>query len=390
MNVGIVSNSPGEVAGWAIPASKILKKLGFKIDLYLTPCMFASKREFDVALKFGQFSQIFNSYETLKKIFFQNKNKYDLFIHMGGDIWYSTKFKSDKLFSYGWGTKRLDKFFQYYLVPNQYYLRKLIERKIDNSKIVKVRDLVFEKFFEKFEESNYYNPDSNLLGFMLGSRKNEFYGLLDLYLRTIKLIDRKFEFVFFVSPFIYDLFENKESFEREVLDFIKNYGFNGFKNLRFIVDEEEKIELLSNLRLLITIPGTKTNEAGYLGIPQLVILPLQKPEEIPIWGAIGWLDFLGKMGKKIKGYFVLKYAQKNILSNKRFIAMPNIIAQKKIVEEFVEIINEHNLSEKINQLLENKQRLISISNELKQIYRAWEDDAITFQDAIKKLVFNQI
>ncbi|MCX7759116.1 MAG: hypothetical protein N2169_05875 [bacterium] len=379
MNVGIVSNSPGEIAGWAIPASVILKNLGFNVDLYLTPCMFATKKEYDVAFRYGSFERIFTPDQTLKKIFF-NPLKYEIFFHMGGEIWYSTRFKSRRLISYGWATKRLDRYFSGYLVPNDYYYRKLVSRQIDEKKIIKIKDLVFEKL-----NPVGYNVDSNLVGFMLGSREVEFWGLLEIYLKTVPLLDMRYNFLFFVSPFVYEIYS--EDLKNRLFSFGKQIMGNEFSKhfgrIRFVFNEPEKYDLLSKVKLLVTIPGTKTNEAGYLGIPQLVILPLQRPECVPIWGVVGWLDFLGIIGKKIKGYFVVKYAEKNILTRKRFISMPNIISNEYILPEVAGIITHINLSEKINEILDNKVFLIHTSQKLRSIYKSWDNESISFKEFIE-------
>lgn len=390
MKVGIVSNSPGELVGWAIPASKILKNHGFLVDLYLTPCMFATKNEFKVALKHGNFNQIFQYFDTFKEMV-SKKNSYDLFFHMGGEIWYSTRFKTQKLSSYAWGTKKLDKFFHSYLVPNQYYHRKLIFRNIPENKIFKVKDLVFEKFREyNLVAGGNYNPNSKTIGFMLGSRIIEFWGLLEIYLKTIFILEKSIEnysYVFFVSPFIYQNYEDFENFKSEIKNFVDRFNLPDFLNkVEFLVNEEEKILRLSKLRLLVTIPGTKTNEAGYLGIPQLVILPLQKPEYIPVWGVLGWLDFLGTFGKKIKGYFVWQYAKKNIFTRKRYIAMPNIISNREIVPELAGIITPESLAKQIITLILDTNKLQSIARSLKEIYEEWENQAISFEQYLQKIL----
>ncbi|MEN3015579.1 MAG: hypothetical protein ABDH21_05965 [bacterium] len=372
MKVGIVSNSPGEVLGWAVPASSILKKLGFTIDLYLTPCMFATNKEYEVALQHGHFDKIYKPKQTLFEILLPQK-RYDLFFHMGGDIWYSTKFKTSKLYSYGWGTKRLDKFFCLYLVPNQYYYRKLTERGIPSSKIVKIKDLAFEKLKRK-----QYDPNSKLIGFMLGSREVEFWNLLEIYLQTIALMPKDYEYIFFVSPFIYQ----DDSFEQKLQGIMKMY--EGYR-VKFLVNEVEKYEVMSKLRLMVTIPGTKTNEAGFLGIPQLVILPLQKPEHIPVWGIVGWLDFLGSFGKKIKSYFVIKYAEKNLLNKKRYIAMPNMVSNSEIVPEMIDKITPEKLCQVLLSMVENSELLSRISNDLVRVYDEWEYEAISFHDFVRRI-----
>ncbi|MCX7759522.1 MAG: hypothetical protein N2169_07975, partial [bacterium] len=327
-----------------------------------------------------------DSQQTLKKIFI-NPLKYEVFFHMGGEIWYSTRFKSKRLFSYGWATKKLDRYFSGYLVPNNYYYRKLLSRQIDEKKIIKIKDLVFEKL-----NPVDYNVDSNLVGFMLGSREVEFWGLLEIYLKTVPLIDIEYNFLFFVSPFVYENYVNFEDLKNRIFSFSEQIMGNKFskhfERIRFVFNESEKYDLLSKVKLLVTIPGTKTNEAGYLGIPQLVILPLQKPEYVPMWGVIGWLDFLGIIGKKIKGYFVLKYAEKNILTRKRFISMPNIISNEYIIPELAGVITHINLSEKINEILRDNVFLMDTSQKLRSIYKTWDNESISFRDFIQQNILD--
>jgi lipid-A-disaccharide synthase len=382
MKVAIISNSPGEIAGWAIPASIILNNLNLEVDLFLTPCMFATKNEHIIAENFGKFKRIYKPKETLKKIFLDDL-KYDIVFQMGGDLFYSTKFKTPNLVSYPWGIKKLEKYFKFYLVPNEYVYSKLISRNLDNKKIVRIKDLAFDKI--RKNQKIQYDPSSNLIGFMLGSREVEFWGLLEIYLKTIQHIQDK-KFVFFVSPFIY-----KNISQEKIYDFIKSTikKKDLFDRIIFVMDEEERYRMLSRLSLLITIPGTKTNEAGYLGIPQIVILPLQKPEYIPVWGIVGWLDFLGIIGKKIKGFLIINYLKNKLIKQKKFLALPNMIADKKIVEEVIDNINEDMLRDKINYLLSDKESLKKISISLRAIYEEWENKAISFQDFITQNILSK-
>ncbi|MFN3995027.1 MAG: hypothetical protein ACK4GR_00635, partial [bacterium] len=304
-----------------------------------------------------------------------------------------------KLSSYAWGTKNLDKFFHSYLVPNQYYYRKLISRSIPENKIFKIKDLVFEKFRKiNIGPSGNYNPNSKIIGFMLGSRIAEFWGLLEIYLKTIYILEKKLEnqrysYVFFVSPFIlqnyedFENFESKQRFKSKIENFVDHFKLGDILNkIEFLTEEEEKVLKLSSLRLLVTIPGTKTNEAGYLGIPQLVILPLQKPEYIPVWGILGWLDFLGIFGKKIKGYFIWQYAKKNIFTRKRYVAMPNIISNSEIVSEFAGIITPESLANQILNLILDTDKLQLMSKSLKGIYEEWENQSISFEQYLQKIL----
>ncbi len=410
MKVGILSNSPGEIYTWVIPASIIIKNnLNLsEFDLYLTPCMFASNNEYSLIYYLKLFDNIFKPKETVFKILFNKKSNYDLFFHMGGDIWYSTKFKKNNniLISYAWGTKKLDKYYNLYLVPNQYYFNKLLKRNIDINKIVKIRDLAFYKI-DQIDFSLLSKEKS--LGFMLGSRLIEFLNLYDIYYNSIEILINEYNlidyrFYFYVSPFILVdilnqdislIYNRKDSIlfsndlKNKIIDYLK--GNNKkidllYEYIEFIFDDENKYKKIYSNELVITIPGSKTNEVGYISTPMLVILPTQKPEHIPIWGIAGWFDFLGNIGKKIKGFFVKKYINSFVKTKKRFIALPNMIANEEIVKEYIDDIYPHNLANKIIELLHDKRYLQTAKYKLKQLYDSWNSQSTEFNEFLKKYI----
>lgn len=408
MKIGILSNSPGEIYTWVVPAAYIIKDI-FNLetfDLYLTPCMFASNNEYSLAYYLKLFDNIFKPKETILKILFNKKTNYNLFLHMGGDILYSTKFKTKNniLISYGWGTKKLDKYYDFYLVPNQYYFDKLIKRGLNLNKIIKLKDLVFYKI-DKIDFSLLNKEKS--IGFMLGSRLIEFLNLYDIYYNTIEILINKYnfkdyKFYFYISPFILvDIINqdisliynnqinlSKENLKNKIINYLKAKNkktelvFN--ENIEFIFDDENKYKNIYKNLLVVTIPGSKTNEIGYISTPILVILPIQKPEYIPIWGIAGWFDFFGIIGKKIKGFFVKNYINSVIKTKKRFIALPNMIANKEIVEEYVDNIYPLNLALKIIEILSDENYLKDTSKNLKKLYNSWNSSSISFKDFISQ------
>ncbi|MGB9638075.1 MAG: hypothetical protein ACPL1F_02090 [bacterium] len=408
MKIGILSNSPGEIYTWVIPASYIIKDtFNLEIfDLYLTPCMFASKNEYSLVYYLKLFNNIFKPNQTILKILFNKKINYDIFLHMGGDILYSTKFKTKEniLISYGWGTKKLDKYYDFYLVPNQYYFNKLIKRGLNLDKIIKLKDLAFYKI-DKIDFSLLNKEKS--IGFMLGSRLIEFLNLYDIYYDTIEILINKYtlndyKFYFYISPFILVdiinqdislIYDNKtqlskEDIKNKIINYLKNKNKKieliVKENIEFIFDDETKYKNIYKNVLVVTIPGSKTNEIGYISTPMLVILPIQKPEYIPIWGIAGWFDFFGHIGKKIKGFFVKYYINSVIKTKKRFIALPNMIANKEIVKEYIDNIYPVNLSLKIIELLKDENYLKSASENLKNLYNSWDSYSISFEDFLKK------
>ncbi|RIH83290.1 Lipid-A-disaccharide synthase [Calidithermus roseus] len=61
-----------------------------------------------------------------------------------------------------------------------------------------------------------------------------------------------------------------------------------------VLDEELRYGAMRQAKLALTIPGTSTLEMGFLGLPAVVLLPLHKPEAIPvpIEGLLHWIGLL--------------------------------------------------------------------------------------------------
>jgi hypothetical protein len=57
---------------------------------------------------------------------------------------------------------------------------------------------------------------------------------------------------------------------------------------------------LQRATIAVTIPGTNTLELGIAGVPSVVMLPLNRPEIIPLEGPGHWLSLLPLVGVPLK------------------------------------------------------------------------------------------
>ncbi|MNY21160.1 lipid-A-disaccharide synthase [compost metagenome] len=86
--------------------------------------------------------------------------------------------------------------------------------------------------------------------------------------------------------------------------------------------------------LALTVPGTNTAELAILGVPMIVLLPLNKPEEIPLDGLAGQIGNLPLIGKPLKRTVVRTLAKRL-----KFAALPNQRAGSAITPELVGVIS---------------------------------------------------
>ena len=71
-----------------------------------------------------------------------------------------------------------------------------------------------------------------------------------------------------------------------------------------MVPEEDRYAHMRAADLAVTIPGTNTLELGVAGVPSVVLLPLNRPEVIPLEGVGHWLGLVPGVGRYLKRYAV--------------------------------------------------------------------------------------
>ena len=72
-----------------------------------------------------------------------------------------------------------------------------------------------------------------------------------------------------------------------------------------LVPESARYAHMHAADLAVTIPGTNTLELGVAGVPSVVLLPLNKPEVIPLEGPGHWLSLVPVVGTALKRRAVL-------------------------------------------------------------------------------------
>ncbi|MBM3260162.1 MAG: hypothetical protein FJY99_10495 [Candidatus Sericytochromatia bacterium] len=109
--------------------------------------------------------------------------------------------------------------------------------------------------------------------------------------------------------------------------------------------------------LALTVPGTNTAELAVLGVPQLVVLPLLRPEDIPLEGLPGRIGQLPWLGPRIK-----RIAIRQLLRHLRFTALPNQRMGRMVTPELVGAVTPEMAATQAIELLadHNRRRLIRI------------------------------
>lgn len=380
----ITANSPGEISGWLKPVVRMIKRVlpEYQISVVLLPCVFASGREQVVIEKIPEVSEVITPRRYFSLLFERaNRSRTEL-LHLGGDItftaWLAKNWRTTA-WGYQWGKKSIDKYYRGYFVKAHKDKQELERRGISGNKIFIVGDLLKDSVTDGC--AGYINDKINsgveTICFMPGSRLKEVRSLLPFYLQIASILKEKFKamkFKVLVSPYI-----DWEEFvaEREIVPLKELGGVKGIidKEHKLFVGNGTELRLVNENHILemadsdffVTIPGTKTGEAGCLGKPMVVILPLNKPEDIPFIGVVGLLDWLPVIGPRIKAPILIEMSK-----TFGFVAQPNIIVNREVVPEIKGVLNALDVSQSIVGILEDNERLEKMKKELDDIYDSFQ------------------
>ncbi len=324
----ITTNGPGEIVGWVTP---LVKRIRHKINncniiVAVLPCQFAPGNEYNFISSNLDVDLVLSPAQSIKWILFNVKPNISLsatgsVLFLGGDPFWAYLLKR-KLRYNALAYTEHGKF-------NQKWFDSVYSREIDGN--------LMNDAFSQLEHKK--NPVKHIT-FFPGSRIAHIKYLVPLYKEIISNISGDYTFYLSISPFV----------DKNLLSGIDLSGFE----LVFQAPEQ----VLARTDLLVTIPGTNTAQAAISKVPQLVLVPLNRPEEIPLEGIAGYIDKIPVIGKLIKRMLVNKKVKKQ-----KFFSHPNILAGRSIVPEMVGVLSPKFVADKIAEVISDDKYLSKIKEE---------------------------
>jgi len=353
----MLTNSPGEIGGWFIPLARHIKTLYPEIEIIavLLPCQYASGTEARVLEETRLFSTVIDRRDILK--FIVNpliEDKRRLILQLGGDPYWGTLLKvrlNSKLFIYSDGMTHINRWVDKVLLGNRNAYYK------EENRIIYVGNLVADSVPSEVSGKK----DGSDIAFLPGSRPHILEVILPLMLETADILSNFTGSIikFIISPFI-SMDELKRCIPN-YYEIMKDRIVSGSGHI-FYLERGENWEWVREVQLAINIPGTNTLQLALLKIPQITILPLQWAGYIPLEGILEWISRVPLIGREIKRRVVSR-----IVSNIKFVALPNIISKERITEELIGELTPEFIAQTILNLIIDKKRLTSMREKLKQI-----------------------
>lgn len=369
----VTANSPGEMAGWVRPLVREWReRTDAPVDVLLLPCTFATGQEERVARSLEGVDRVYRPGDYFKLLFRDGRDyRGGELLHLGGDLMYSA-FLSWRWglssWSYLWARPWWDSAFKGYFTKNDWGVRWLQKRKVADHKIHLVGDLVLDSVRQHVPEP--LTEHRAQVSYLPGSRPQELASLAPFFLavhRRLQEVQPGTTGVLHVSPF--QPLDELASLLQQAPDPHVG-GLQGTIVGERLVADGVELELatgdgyqrLAQSELAVSIPGTKTAEAGYLRTPVVTLVPLNRPDHLPSIGLVGLLDYLPG-GRYLKGRLMLRLKDKIGL-----LAQPNILAQKALLPEYVERIAVEDMSQKLATILMDKKKLLEVSHSLRELY----------------------
>ena len=390
MHIFIMANSPGELVGWVKPVIEKLKEKQKKVIIIVVipPCQYASGMEREVVENFPEVDLVVGPSQYLKYLFLGIRPssfrgvKRGVVVFLGGDPFHAVVLsKRLGLPAVAYMQKlRWKRYFKKFMVLNQAAREKFMAKRAEENKVFVVGDLTVDGIKLGMSREEVYsrwglNSGNFIISILPGSRPEMVRYMTPFFLRAAELVKKELpetQFLLALSPFVpkEELVSLDESEVSKVFQGAKiklkkeneKWKLITESDLEVLVVEGRQYEALNVSHLIITIPGTHTLEAAYLGIPMLVAVPLNKPEAIPLDGLAGLVGGVPLFGSSIKRWIVRGCAKRI-----KFTAIPNIRAGREVIPEIRGVIEAEDVAKEAIKLLRDPNGLARIREELREI-----------------------
>jgi len=413
-DIVIITNGPGELSAWVKPIVEQLSKTlpNLRIIIALVPCPYASGNEYEIASKLEGVTKVLDTKETLSFLFsnklpndFKFKNK-GVVIHLGGDQFFTVLM--------GWKTKFdttvytekhilwsaiIDK---YFLSDQNIYANARLKG-IPASKLSIVGNLMVDSVKPKMNsmetrERIGISHTNLVVSFLPGSKPFKVNYATPFMLKVADYLAMKnpdIQFIMSQSPYtpLYQLVGSVTN--KKYISALGGISakFGKTKNGNVLVTEqgtmisiippEFQYEAYQISDLCITLPGTNTAELAILGIPMLVIAPLNAIQHIPFDGILGRIADIPLIKKLLKTIMA-----KIILKKIKYLALPNQKQGKFLVPEMVGNILPIEVAVNAYELLQDAYKRRELAIQLKGLMGK-EGTARNIVDKIKEMIIKK-
>ncbi len=380
--VVVTTNGPGELMGWARPFLRAVfaRAPGADVTVVFVPCPYATGHEAAHAKAMFPRARIVDPKAYARYLFRKPvegmHRGFGALQYLGGDLFHATtlaKRLGMAALTYKFSRRDYRTSFQRFYALDEENARKLRADGAPPERVRIVGNLVPDSVLGAVR--GQLNPPGVGEGVCIlpGSRPSEIKHLLQYFLAIAKgLIEARpgLAVTFAVSPF------NSDEQLAKALARTPDPLYGGIRGLltdggsaivgdgvRVALDRSGDYGAVSRAALLVTIPGTKCLEAAVLGRPMLVIVPLNRPDEVTMNGLGSYLHHVPFVGRPLKRWLV-----RSVERRFRFVAQPNIDVDRMLAPEMRGILMPSDVAAKAADLLDRPDELRAMGETLSKVY----------------------
>ncbi|MBM3269426.1 MAG: hypothetical protein FJZ01_17420 [Candidatus Sericytochromatia bacterium] len=390
-DIVIISNAPGELAAWVRPVVGELRRQypEARLTIALVPCPYASGREAETIRAWNLGIEVWSPAQTVRYLLSgratgESFDSRGVVLFMGGDQFFGVlmaRRTGFPLLVYTETTGRWPWAVDRYLLSDRTPYFHMRRRKVPPEKVSLVGNLMVDSVETRHAPAETrkrlkISPDSMVVGLLPGSKPFKVLYVTPFLLRVAELLraeEPSLQFILHQSPFT-----PLEQLERAItepryaeatggsLGHLAHQGGDAWIitsrgcPIR-IVPPEHQYDAMAVDDVALTVPGTNTAELAVLGVPQVVVLPLNRPEEIPLEGLIGRIGAIPLLG----GWFK-RLAIRHLAARVGFTALPNRRMGRMVTPEMVGVLAAEAVADVAFELLSSPERRRQVKLDLLQ------------------------
>lgn len=408
IDIVILSNGPGEVATWVKPVARSLRQkaantaakpaTNIRISVILSPCPHASGQEHTTAATYDEIDRVqsapnfFTFLLTGKTADNWDWHPQGIVVFLGGDQLYTylvAKRLGYRTLTYAEWDARWPNLIDRFGVMQANLIQKAPAR--HQHKFTAVGDLMADvqgiANRKEITDALECTPETNILGFLPGSKPTKLSIGVPLMLAIARLLDstptnteRKYvigvapnltlsNLIHYTNPAVNPAVGIMNAPPAKLIEPATGLPYLQIEKgpKIFLWQRFPALDLFSQCTLCFTTVGANTAQLGALAIPMIVLLPTQKLDGLKIAdglpGLIARLPGVGAIARKIINPIVVSALRK---SGKKF-AWPNIWAKREVVPELFGPVTPADVTELALDYLNHPEKLETIRKTLREL-----------------------
>lgn len=357
MHFVFTANSPGEVATWLTPTVGELRrrKPTARVTVFLVPCAFASGAETDVVRALPEVDDVYGPGDYWRialggplpeaLVPLRDGGERGALLYLGGDLIHALRLarrlRIPGLAYVERGTGWMNSFAQL-LVPDEEARARVLRKKADENRVHVVGNLMVDavrptKDRETLHRHIGLTSSKPTVAVFPGSRSFEIQYSLPFLLRSLERVAEQtpgVQTVISLSPFASAAaLEGRHApgLDGAALRVKESpFGWKVTTDSGLVAHalQRSAYDIMQAADVAVTLPGSNTAEMAAVGLPMVVVLPLNLAEKIPLPGLAHYVEKLPGVGKRLKRLAVRRSAERM-----RFVAWPNRKAGTRLVPE---------------------------------------------------------